>query len=49
MHLKGPMMASQFKRSEKTAQRDLDALRGEGIIEFIGNPRTGYYRLHDAK
>jgi hypothetical protein len=45
VQLKAPMVAEQFKRSKKTAQRDLDALREAGRIEFIGDPRTGLYRL----
>ena len=48
VQLKAPMVAHQFKRSTKTAQRDLDDLRREGKIEFEGDPRTGYYRLRDA-
>lgn len=46
--LKAPNVAEQFGRSKKTAQRDLDALRDEGLIEFVGDPRTGYYRLRQA-
>lgn len=42
--LKAPLVASRFKRSKKTAQRDLDPLRDEGTIEFVGDPRTVYYR-----
>lgn len=49
VQLKAPMVASNFKRSKKTAQRDLDALRDDGEIEFIGDPRTGYYRLVAGK
>lgn len=43
VQLKAPLVASHFKRSKKTAQRDLDALRDEGKFEFVGDPRTGYY------
>ena len=39
------MVVKQFKCVVKTAQRDLTALKDEGIIEFVGAPRTGYYRL----
>lgn len=49
VQLKAPSVASHFKRSKKTAQRDLDALRDEGKIEFVGDPRTGYYRLVAGK
>lgn len=44
VQLKAPLVASRFKRSKKTAQRDLDPLRDEGTIEFVGDPRTVYYR-----
>ncbi len=49
IRLKAPTVAEQFKRTKKTAQRDLDALRDEGKIEFVGDPRTGYYRLVAGK
>ena len=45
VQLKAPMVAAHFKRSKKIAQRDLDALRDEGKIELVGDPRTGNYRL----
>jgi DNA-binding response OmpR family regulator len=31
--------------SHSTAKRDLSTLRRRGLIEFIGSPRTGHYRL----
>jgi DNA-binding response OmpR family regulator len=31
--------------SHSTAKRDLTSLRRRGLIEFIGSPRTGHYRL----
>jgi hypothetical protein len=43
--LQAPIVAEQFKCSVKTAQRDLQALKEEGSIDFYGAPRTGYYRL----
>ena len=43
--LKGPDVTRQFACSNKTAQRDLAALKDEGRIEFVGATRTGYYRL----
>ena len=43
--LKAPDVVEQFSCAVKTAQRDLAALKDEGKIEFIGTPRTGYYRL----
>ena len=38
-------VARHFKCSERTARRDLTALKDEGKIEYVGAPRTGYYRL----
>jgi hypothetical protein len=32
--------------SEKTARRDVAALKHCGMIEFVGPPKTGRYRLH---
>jgi len=43
--LRLPAIASQIGSGERTVRRDLDALRAAGKIEFIGPPRTGYYRL----
>jgi predicted DNA-binding transcriptional regulator YafY len=45
IRLKNQDVADQFKRSKKTAQRDFDALRAQGEVEFLGDPKTGYYRL----
>jgi len=45
VRLKAPQVVDQFKRSTKTAQRDLDKLRDEGKIGFVGAPRTGFYQL----
>ena len=38
-------VVSQFKCSDKTAKRDLAALRKKGRIEFTGPNATGHYRL----
>jgi hypothetical protein len=46
--LQAPAVARHFKCSVKTAQRDLTALKEEGKIEFVGAPRTGYYRLRSV-
>jgi hypothetical protein len=43
--LKAPDVAEQFGCSVKTAQRDLTALKDAGKIEFVGAPRTGFYRI----
>jgi hypothetical protein len=43
--LRGPDVARQLKCSPATAKRDLQALKDADKIEFVGAPRTGYYRL----
>jgi hypothetical protein len=43
--LKAADVREQFDCSQKTAERDLTALRNEGRIEYEGTRRTGYYRL----
>jgi hypothetical protein len=43
--LQAPALAKKFKCSVKTAKRDLQALKKEGRIEFVGATRTGCYRL----
>ena len=43
--LKGPDVVQNFVCSAKTAQRDLTALKKAGKIEFVGNARSGYYRI----
>ena len=45
--LQSPAVVKQFKCSLKTAQRDLQSLNAEDQVEFVGAPRTGYYRLKD--
>ena len=45
VQLKGPDVVQNFACSAKTAQRDLTALKEAGTIEFVGNARSGYYRL----
>lgn len=43
--LRTPAIAKELGCSEKTVKRELDALRAEGKIEFVGPTKTGYYRL----
>jgi CheY-like chemotaxis protein len=43
--LRVPGMASELGCSTKTVKRVLDALRVEGLIEFVGPTKTGSYRL----
>jgi len=37
-------LAGQWQVSRSTAQRDIAALKVRGLIEFIGAPKTGFYR-----
>ena len=48
LKLKAPSIAKHFNCDIKTAQRDLNALKKEEKIEFIGSKRTGYYRLRQG-
>jgi len=43
--LKAPEVADHFDCSVKTAQRDFTVLKDDGKIEFVGTPRTGFYRV----
>lgn len=43
--LRTPAIAKELGCSEKTVKRELDAVRAEGHIEFVGPTKTGYYRL----
>ena len=43
--LRAPQIAEEIGCSEKTAKRDLDSLKEEQQIEFVGAPKTGYYQL----
>jgi len=35
----------RFGVSEKTVKRDIAALKGRGLIRFVGSPRTGTYEI----
>jgi len=37
-------LAAYWSISEKTAKRDIAALKGKGLIEFVGAPKNGFYR-----
>ena len=37
--------AAQWNISQKTAKRDIADLNQKGLIEFLGAPKNGYYRL----
>ena len=47
VQLKAQMVATQFNCSIRTTYRDLDALKSK--VEFVGDPRAGYYRLMAGK
>lgn len=49
VELKATAVAAHFGRGLKTAYRDLAVLREAGKIEFVGDTRTGYYRLRAGK
>ena len=38
-------LSTHWRVSESTAKRDIYDLKERGLIEFIGPPKTGYYRL----
>ena len=42
--LKAADIADHFTVTNMTAKRDLADLKGRGMIEFIGSPKTGWYR-----
>jgi hypothetical protein len=46
--LRAPIVARELSCSLATAKRDLEALKGEGKIEFVGASRTGTYLLSEA-
>ena len=43
--IKPVAIIEKWNVTEKTAKRDLADLKGRGIIEFVGAPKTGRYRL----
>lgn len=46
--LRVPGFAQELRCGQTAAKRELDALRAEGLIEFIGPSKTGYYALAEA-
>ena len=38
-------IVAKFGCSSKTAERDLRDLRRRGLIEFVGAPKTGHWRV----
>lgn len=45
MDVRANQLSGQWGVSEKTARRDIAKLRSLGIVEFVGSPKTGRYRL----
>ena len=45
--LRAPAIAKELKCSAATIKRDLDALRNEGRIVFVGPAKTGFYLLKE--
>lgn len=43
--LRVPAIAQGLKCSTATVKRELEALKSQGRIEFVGSTRTGFYRL----
>jgi hypothetical protein len=43
--LRAPDMARALGCSLRTVKRDLEFLKREGLVEFVGEPRTGHYRV----
>lgn len=46
--LRAPGMADRLRCSHSTIKRDLDALKAEGKIIFVGPSKTGHYQLTEA-
>jgi len=46
-HVRADDIARQFGRTVRTAERDIAALERAGAIEFVGAPKTGYYRVKE--
>jgi predicted HTH transcriptional regulator len=38
-------LAAKWNVSQKTAKRDIADLKQKGLVEFLGAPRNGHYRL----
>lgn len=38
-------LAAYWSISEKTAKRDISDLKRKGIVEFVGAPKNGFYRI----
>ena len=45
IRISGSDLAKYWNISKKTAKRDIADLKQKGLIEFLGAPKNGYYRL----
>jgi len=43
--IKASDLAAYWSISEKTAKRDIADLKSKGLIEFVGAPKNGFYRV----
>jgi Fic family protein len=46
--VKAADVAARWNVTEKTAKRDISALKKHGIIEFVSPPKTGSYRIRET-
>lgn len=44
-HVRAVDLCERWKVVEKTAKRDISELKKQGLIEFVGAPKKGFYRL----
>jgi predicted HTH transcriptional regulator len=49
IRISGSDLAAYWNVSQKTAKRDIADLKQKGLIEFLGAPKNGYYRLKSWK
>lgn len=47
--VKATGVAVRWNVTEKTAKRDIAALKKHGIIEFAGPLKTGFYRIRETQ
>ena len=45
IRISGSDFSKHWNISQKTAKRDIADLKQKGLIEFLGAPKNGYYRL----
>jgi len=38
-------IAAHWKVTEKSAKRDIADLKARGVVEFVGAPKKGFYRV----